>query len=123
MGDIEKYGSGIVRTRQLTRNYQPNIDFNLEEVSGFFRAKLSISPSISPAKEGEEVLTTELEKKILESMRQNPHLTFASIGQQLQISHHTVKEYVKRLKDKGIIKRIGSNRQGHWQILDRTRYN
>jgi ATP-dependent DNA helicase RecG len=41
-----------------------------------------------------------------------------ALSRALNIKPDTVKEYINRLKEKNILKRIGPDRGGHWEILD-----
>ena len=59
---------------------------------------------------------TELEKKLLKTIEQTPKGTYKMFAETLDISEGVVKEYIKNLKKKGVLKREGNNRTGHWQI-------
>ncbi len=57
------------------------------------------------------------EKSILKIIMKNPKVTQISIANQLKISEKTVKRNVSKLKEKGIIERIGADKNGYWKIL------
>jgi len=38
------------------------------------------------------------------------------LAEKMSVSRKTIGEYLKSLKDKGIIERIGSARNGYWKI-------
>ena len=46
----------------------------------------------------------------------NPKITGAQLAQQLGVGLRTVRREVKRLKDKGWIERVGSDKAGHWVV-------
>jgi len=60
---------------------------------------------------------TELETRILVLIKENERISRAEIAQALNIDSDTVKEYLKRLRNKNIIKRCGSTSTGHWEII------
>lgn len=48
---------------------------------------------------------------------QNNKITASEISERLNISLSTVKRKIKKLKDKGVIERIGSDKTGNWKIM------
>jgi ATP-dependent DNA helicase RecG len=40
------------------------------------------------------------------------------IAEKLNISRDTVKEYINKLKKKEIIRRVGTTKSGHWEIIE-----
>lgn len=65
-------------------------------------------------------VTNKTENKILELMRDNPNITIQQIMVKTTLSEPGVKKNLKRLKEKEIIKRIGSNKTGYWEVIDET---
>lgn len=47
----------------------------------------------------------------------NPKVTQISIANQLKISEKTVKRNISKLKEKGIVERIGADKNGYWKII------
>ena len=60
---------------------------------------------------------SELTKKALELIRQNPDATNDELGRMLGISSRSVRTNIAILKDKGLIQRIGSKTKGYWEIV------
>lgn len=60
----------------------------------------------------------EREKKIVEILRREPTLTRSGMAERLGCSDSTVKRALQSMVEKGVIKRIGSNKKGEWIILD-----
>lgn len=46
----------------------------------------------------------------------NPSITQNEIKEQLQLARSHVQKIMKNLSDKGIIERVGSKKNGYWQI-------
>lgn len=52
-------------------------------------------------------------------IKQNTTITSTEISQQLRISLSTAKRRIKELKETGQIERIGSDKAGHWRIVEK----
>jgi len=52
-----------------------------------------------------KVFLDDLDKKILEILRDNARLTYTAIGEKLGVAHSTVYERIRRLEENGVIKR------------------
>ena len=79
-------------------------------VSGWLSEKLSdkLSDKLS-----------EKEQKTLELLLEDPGYTSPQIAEKLKVSRVSVTKYLKSLKEKGLIERIGSDRKGYWRIIRR----
>ena len=56
------------------------------------------------------------EQKTLELLLEDPGYTALQLAEKLHVSRVSVTKYLKALKQKGIIERIGSDRSGYWKI-------
>lgn len=61
---------------------------------------------------------TDAEKKILIQLEVDPGYSYVDLAEKLGVSKKTIAEHIKSLKEKGIIKRIGNNKKGYWEIKD-----
>lgn len=59
----------------------------------------------------------ERERQIVDILRERPELTRVEMAEKLNCSVSTVKRSLQSMIEKGIIKRIGSNKKGGWIIL------
>ena len=59
---------------------------------------------------------SEKEQKTLEILIEDPGYTSPQIAEKLNVSRVSVTKYLKTLKEKGLIERIGSDRKGYWRI-------
>jgi len=55
--------------------------------------------------------------KILYLIRENPRITQTMMSNELGFARSTISSNLQKLKEKGIIERIGSDRNGYWKIL------
>ena len=65
-------------------------------------------------------LTTNMEStqdKILYLIKENPTITQMKMSEELGFARSTIASNLKRLKEDGVIQRIGSDRNGYWKIL------
>ena len=61
---------------------------------------------------------TETQKQIIKILRKNPEVKVKEITEKINdITESGVKWNLKRMKDNGLIKREGNNRNGKWVIL------
>ena len=57
--------------------------------------------------------------KILEQIQNNPQTTLVELAKQTGYSRSWVAETMKRFQEQGVIKRIGSDKSGYWEIIDK----
>jgi predicted HTH transcriptional regulator len=55
-------------------------------------------------------------KAILRIIAENPQITYDTLSRRLNMPRRTVAREMKTLREEGIIKRIGSDKSGHWEI-------
>ncbi|MBI5967019.1 MAG: winged helix-turn-helix transcriptional regulator [Deltaproteobacteria bacterium] len=122
---VERIGMGIQRMREAVADTglkEPDFDTN-----GFFRVIFyrevktegnappitpPITPLITPL-----IHLTDLEKKILQKISENPQISGSKLSNALEISISTIKEYLNKLKKKGVLRRIGKARNGYWEVV------
>ncbi|NCO53492.1 MAG: HTH domain-containing protein, partial [Deltaproteobacteria bacterium] len=52
-------------------------------------------------------------------VRANPKMTAQKMALALGVTDKTIKRHLKALREQGRIQRIGSDKSGHWQIIER----
>ena len=121
-GDIEKYGTGFIRVRELIKDF-PGTTLEINEMGDFLVVGVSTTPIKTPTKTPIKTPTkkvaglSSLERKVFHEIKKDNAITFNRIATALSISRYTVVEYVNKLKTKGFIKRHGGSRAGYWEIL------
>ena len=89
----------IRNLEQTIRNYQASIeDEGLEP-----RVDVGINVGIN-------------EQRVLELIRINNRITAKEIAESLSVSLRQGERIMAALKEKGLIKRVGSNKSGHWEL-------
>jgi len=104
---IEKLGTGIKRIRQAMKKAglpAPVFNYNSSfEIELYDKTKV-----------GEKV--GENQKKILEIIKKNPRISAKQISLSIGISARKTEENIAKLKKKGLLKRKGPAKGGHWEI-------
>ena len=60
---------------------------------------------------------TDKEQELLTLLTEDPGYTMPQLAERLSVSRKTVAARLKKLKDAGLIERIGSDRKGYWKLL------
>lgn len=125
-GFIESWGRGIEKICSSCKNDgvpQPEYTLNPGDIMIKFTAPedrviRSGSNRVSE-KVSEKVSDTldEKELKILTLIQEDPAYTSTVLSEKLDLSRKTITLRLKKLKEKGIIERVGSDRRGYWKIL------
>jgi predicted HTH transcriptional regulator len=58
------------------------------------------------------------ERTILEMIAADRRTTAARMAETLNVSERTVKRYLSSMTKKGMIRRVGSDKAGHWGTID-----
>ena len=56
------------------------------------------------------------ERKIVAAIRKNPDITRTDLSSALSIGTSTIDRTIRKLKNSGILERIGSNKTGYWKV-------
>lgn len=92
----------------------PFIDFMLEEILN----ALVDHQGKSNADIADEKGLNYQQQRVLGYLRADRHTTAAKIAANLDMSARQIERMLADMKAKGIIRRIGANRNGYWEIVD-----
>ena len=59
---------------------------------------------------------TENERAVILLLEEDPGYTMQQLAERLSVSRKTVASRLKKLKEKGVIERVGSDRSGYWKV-------
>jgi Fic family protein len=75
----------------------------------------------------EEKVTTKVtikvtinQQKIIDAIKDNPYVKQAELAEIIGITPKSIKSNMKKLQEEGIIRRIGANKNGYWEIAQIT---
>jgi ATP-dependent DNA helicase RecG len=74
-------------------------------------------PVSDPVNDPVNVPVNKVEQHLLALITENPAITWDEVAQSISKSRKTVQRYFKSLKDKNIIRRVGSDKFGHWEVI------
>ena len=57
------------------------------------------------------------QKTIVEIIISNPHVTIPEVARQLDLNPRGIAKHFKVLQDKGVIRRVGPDKGGHWEVI------
>jgi len=118
----EKMGSGLERIKEICKKENapfPEIDFN----ENYFYVTFRPSHEYLKLAEGETTQKTtqktnqKTTQKILEIIKENPEITKKELASSLGISENGIKYHIDSLKKKGMLKRVGPDKGGYWEVL------
>ena len=68
-------------------------------------------------KVGEDLMSylTPNQQRMVATMKKNPYVSAKMLAKEVGISARKIEENIRKLKDQGIVRRIGPARGGHWQ--------
>lgn len=64
--------------------------------------------------------TRKTTQKILDLIAHNPYITRNEMAIECAVTSDAIKLQIKNLKDKGIIRRVGADRGGYWEIINHS---
>ncbi|MDO9591660.1 MAG: putative DNA binding domain-containing protein [Erysipelotrichaceae bacterium] len=112
IGLVEQLGTGI---RRILKTYTPDIyEFYPNFIRVTFRYKENLL-SVNTFFETRDV--NEIQKNILVIISKEPSITQEVMASKLNVSKRTIIRHMNILESLQLIKRIGDNRTGRWEIL------
>lgn len=118
LGEIEKYGSGVTRVIGLFQEAGLPVP-RIEEIGCGIRVTVwkAVDRDTEKDTEKDTENITENQRKILSAIEQNPSAPQEGIAQVVGINRANVAKNLKKLVEMGLVKRIGPDRGGHWEVV------
>ena len=88
-----------------------------EEASTETEQPVEVTSTTAATTEKAEKTTKKTAEKILCLLRENPSLTNKELAEQCGITEDGVYYQTKKMKSKGLLRRIGGDKGGHWEIV------
>ena len=127
LGYIENYSSGLDRIFKEYKgnSEQPIIQTSLNMFKIIFpnlNYQFTIEENTCEITQEnnftQEIVQENIQKLILEVIKNNPKATRNEIANKLNSTSHTIKYQLNKMKKAGIIKHIGSTKSGYWEIVE-----
>lgn len=125
-GEIEKWGSGIKNVYNKCKDENIKVEFEDRKTAFFV---IIYRKSLDELVENTEKILnnkdmnlkekslTDIETKILKLIVKNPKMTQKNMAKELSVTDKTIGRNIANLKQRNIIKRIGTDRSGYWEII------
>ena len=113
--DIERWGSGIRRIYEECVNNSVKVDFK-KEMGGF--STIFYRTPEKGVEKGVEKLT-EKERIILKLIIENAKISKEEMEHQGNLTKKSIEYNIRKLKDKGLLRRVGPARGGYWEVVDK----
>ncbi len=108
-GLIESWGRGtinIINDCKALNIPEPEYNYQAGFFSIIFYKKVNVP-------------VNDRQKGILELLKNNPLLTINQISNHFKVTRLTIIRNLKKLRELNLIKRIGSDKTGHWEVINR----
>ncbi len=117
---MKKVGTGIKRIRDYCEENNNRVDFKFDEPNFF----VEMIPPEEAEKTSEEKWSekwselSERQTEIISLIKQNSRITRRELSEKLAINPSAIQKHLEKLKEMGIIKRIGPDKGGYWEVLE-----
>ena len=88
-----------------------------KEIGGGFM--VTVSYSEQKTNTVPENVPEKRQNSIIDLMKNNSEISMLELSEILNVNHKTIKRDIEKLKAKGLIERIGSNKGGYWKIIEK----
>jgi fido (protein-threonine AMPylation protein)/DNA-binding HxlR family transcriptional regulator len=102
----------LFKENYLLKNREMHVQF-VEPVNDL------VNKQNDPVKAGNDLVNDPVKANILQQLQQNPNANYAELAEKTGYSAATIKRHIQELKKLGLIKRIGSDKTGHWKIVEK----
>jgi predicted HTH transcriptional regulator len=133
LGFVQRFGVGIqIAQRSLQENGNPPIEFAVDQ--NWVKCIFHIHPRMRSRKKSskkKEIVTpeqgnapvnapvTKMQSAILDLIREDKRISYDAMAGKLQKNRTTIMRNIKVMKDRGLLKRIGTDKMGRWEIRSR----
>ena len=73
------------------------------------------APSNAPV--NAPVKLNKTQSAIVKAMRNDNHITYEDLGTIVEVDRSTIRRNIAVLKEKGVIRRVGEDKNGYWEVL------
>ena len=80
------------------------------------REKVEDNTSKNALPEGDEVQLSKSEQRVVKLLTTDPRITIGALSRRLQLSEAGINKVLAALRKKGIIERVGANKNGSWKV-------
>ena len=106
---VERIGSGINRVKHTLKR-RVRFENTPKNNPDWFRVIIKKDGTVNDT-------VNDTVRKIIVEMKKNPLITYDELEKTVGKSRRTITRYVEKLKKRGIVKRIGTDKKGRWEVV------
>ena len=106
---VERIGSGINRVKHTLKR-RVRFEISADWFRVIIKRDVTVNATVNAT-------VNQIEKMIIIEMQNNPATTYDEIGEKLGKNRSTIIRNVEKLKKRGIVKRLGSDKKGRWEVV------
>ena len=95
--------------------FEDDLQFKNEEFADL-QSNLQSKPN-SGLKNGGKLSRAEIKIRIVKALKEDPSCTYGALSKMFNISRSSIATYLKSLTEAGVVRRVGSDKDGHWEVL------
>ncbi len=113
---VEKWGRGIelILTREPTATFKVVADIFITT----FRRKDDLGEKLGERWSERWSELNKNQRMILSLMVENPRISRKELSKKLNINQSAIQKHIEKLKEKGLLRRIGPAKGGYWEIIE-----
>jgi ATP-dependent DNA helicase RecG len=111
---VERAGTGIQRMNET----MSKAGLSLPEIKhgNFFTIILKRPDPLINQQSGEKL--GERRRRIVDAIRENNQITTKELAELIGVSATAIERNISKLKIKGILRRVGPDKGGYWEVID-----
>lgn len=113
---VLKVAEGLCGSKNVNQKEEENMPFS-QIMDGFEGQTEGISKESTLKSTLKDTLKG-TQKTIVEIIINNPNVTIPEIARQLNLNPRGIAKHFKVLQDKGVIRRVGPDKGGHWEVIE-----
>jgi ATP-dependent DNA helicase RecG len=118
---VERVGMGIKQMRKAMREAglrEPKFETDSFFHAVFYRPEGATAQSVqTTTQKTTQDATQKTTQKILDLIARNPEITRQNLAEETGISDNGVKYHLRKMQGKGLIRRVGPDKGGHWEVV------
>ena len=123
---IEKY-ERVDENNQLLSAYRPLPPETLKSLREYYRVGLTATQQdlLRLMRDENDTVNdtvksfSKTEQTVLAAISSHPDFSYEKLAETCLLSRPTIARTIKALQSREVIRRIGSDKKGHWQIIDK----
>ena len=114
---VESLGTGMLRVLKVYK------EENFVFMDHFIRVVIPYNRIASEEAKtgnvtGKTIILQKSDENVLENVLENAVETSASLAEYLGVNERTVRRDLRYLQEQGIIRRVGPDKGGHWEVVN-----